>query len=336
MKKAGLIFCVVLSFFFAPNAFAQDLIYAGIDNELSDEQRAQLEKADELVQKAEKNTKSADEIDKKYEKFEKNKKKYDKKTWESKQQRILAEKNYEKSYETIHEVYSDLINKLEFRYKADGDQAKSLDEQSNADFSDAKEKLSQYKNKDKGDLKKVKYDKLKSDLASSHDLKINGINKQIDALKLYVAQTDKIKRDQEDKLAWDDAADVNTVDSYTGYLSKFPKGKFVAEANQRLQQLKDEEEKQKTMGESGDLVFKVQIGASHIQLSDAVLRQRAPGAKNIEMVYVDGWYKYRAGEYKNYKEAAAYAKSLKRPKDAFVVVFRNGMQIDVTDEMKNK
>jgi hypothetical protein len=332
MKKAGFVIFAVLCLFFAQRAYSQDLIYAGIDAQLSDEQRAQLDKADELSKKAEKNIKSADDIDKKFEKFEKNKKKYDKKTWEAKQQRILAEKNYEKSYEMIHDVYSDLINKLEFRYKTDEDQAKNLNEQSNTDFSDAKEKLAQYKNNAKGDLKKVKYDKLKSDLAASHDSKVSGIGKQIDALKIYTSQNDKIKKDEEDKLAWNDAVDVNTIDSYTGYLTKFPKGKHIAEAQQRIQQIKDEQAKK--AASSTDLVFKVQVAASHVKLSDAVLKQRAPGAKNIESVFVEGWYKYRVGEYKTYKEAAAYAKTLKRPKDAFVVVFKNNMQMEVTDDMK--
>jgi hypothetical protein len=84
------------------------------------------------------------------------------------------------------------------------------------------------------------------------------------------------------------------------------------------------------------LVFKVQIAAAVSEISQWMLSIRAPGIKDIEMVKSGIWLKYMVGSFGSYKEAANYRDELRsHAPDAFIVVFSNGNQVSVTEEMKN-
>ena len=80
------------------------------------------------------NTKSADAIETKYAKYQKKKKKWEKKTWEAKKFQILAERNYEKAYKTISEVYSDLLSEASFYYDKDKREALALNSEAGEKF----------------------------------------------------------------------------------------------------------------------------------------------------------------------------------------------------------
>ena len=84
------------------------------------------------------------------------------------------------------------------------------------------------------------------------------------------------------------------------------------------------------------LVFKVQIVAAVSEISQWMLSIRAPGIKDIEMVKSGIWLKYMVGSFGSYKEAANYRDEMRsHAPDAFIVVFSNGNQVSVTEEMKN-
>ena len=94
MRKAMLKLCFFIILLLSQKLVAQELFYSKIEPILTEEQKVQLDKAVKLLQKASGNENNADAIERKYEKFEKksNKSDWNKKTWEAKQQRILAEK----------------------------------------------------------------------------------------------------------------------------------------------------------------------------------------------------------------------------------------------------
>ncbi len=336
MKKI-LFLSFVLFSLVSNNVKSQDLIYTEIDSELTEDQRSSLTKADDLIKRAEKSEKNAQEIEAKFQKFD-GKKKFEKKTWEAKQERISAEKNYEKAYNAVFEVYSDFISKASFYVKKDGDNANTLNAEADSKFQEAKTILSKYKGYDKSALKKLKSKQISSDLGKSHNLKLEGIENQIKALKLYTKQSEKKKADQEDDLAWQDAKDVNTIASFNEYLNKFSSGKYIAQANKRIKELEElaikvDNTKSKFVNTLG-YVFKVQVAASPTQLSKSTVDLKS-GKKKTEFSKSKGFYKYRTGEFNNYKDAAKLRDEIMAyTPGAFVVVFLKNKEVEVTEEMK--
>jgi hypothetical protein len=82
--------------------------------------------------------------------------------------------------------------------------------------------------------------------------------------------------------------------------------------------------------ESGNIVFKVQVGACHRQIPDKELHKRYPGNKEISVEMHDGWYKYMIGNFRKYSEAKN-EKIFSGTPDAWVVVFRNDKRISITE-----
>ena len=217
---------------------AQEILYSNIEKELSDAQKKIIDDAILILQKASGNENNADAIDYKYRK-KRNTSKWELKTWEAKEQRILAEKNYQKAYSMISEVYSSLINGSNYDNKLQKKQALNLDTEAKEQFDAANEILAGYQDLSKLPMANTNYDLLRNDLKKSHELKIYGLQNQIEALKIKREKVSK-KIDQRDLVAWERAITENTVASYHEYLNNNPGGKYAAKANDRIRQLEKE------------------------------------------------------------------------------------------------
>jgi hypothetical protein len=79
-----------------------------------------------------------------------------------------------------------------------------------------------------------------------------------------------------------------------------------------------------------EIIFKVQIAAHTMPLSDDYLNAVYKGALKVDMIYEDDWYKYSIGRYKTFDEAEATRIECKIKK-AFVVAYQEGKKISTQE-----
>lgn len=346
MNKLRNLIVVILFLLSAQFAFSQSFIYQGIEGRLTDAQATEIQKAEGNIKRAEKSIDEAEAMESKYDALkksnkEKKREKYDKKTYEAKKLRIDAEKKYLKSYQDVIAVYSAVITESNYYFTEDEEQNRKLNDYAAVLITEAEDKMKEYdkiKN-DKGELKKIRSNNLTAAISKARALKEDALNQQFQALKILLNQDQKKRAEEEDKLAWGNAQESNTVISYQEYIDNFPKGKFVAQAQQNISRLRADEEKQKQMmlsQQNSGYVFKVQIAASKTRLSKAHLGRIYRNTSSIDNIYDKNYYKYRIGAFPTYREALGLKNTIiSAAPDAFIVVYdKDGKQIEVTDEMK--
>jgi len=369
--KIKVIFICLLIVNFTSIINAQEIFYPEIEPLLNIKQKSELEKAINILLKARGNENNANDIERKYVKLKKkgNEDSWRSKTWEAKQQRVMAEKNYKLAYKTISDVYSDLITKAEYENSTYKSEALSLNKQALKKFEDANSILSQYSEPTQDFFEQADNKQIDSTLRKSHSLKLNGIGLQIAALEIFIEKGKQASIGKNDDIAWEKAKKANKISSYYEYLNNNPRGKHMADANENITLIEkqssgndiaetDNHKNPKNTTNNtnnidtssvnqnnkisnnrlakGNLRFKVQVAASKEALSGWILKAKAPGVKDIVTIKKEGWFKYLSGDFNSYNQAAKYRDELRsHAPDAFIVVFSNGNQIPVTEEMKN-
>lgn len=363
-----LVFLIVV--LISHNSYSQDLFYPEIETILTEEQKIQLDKAKKILKKATGNENIAKSIDRKYAKLERknNKTNWEKKTWEAKQQRILAERNFQKAYRMISELYSGIITNASYLASVDETRALSLNDEAYTKFEEADTKLISFSDISKEKLELTDYHGIKDNLTKIHNLQLKGIGNQISALEIFINKAVKTQNSEEANLAWKFALKDNTIASYRKYLNSYPQGKNLNKAKNKITELvkiiqeqnnnnddivlkddanmyrnqnvgyhknKRELSSNMNMSVNQGLIFKVQIAASKVILTNRVINAKAQNAKRIETLYINSWIKYMVGEFNSYHNAVKYRDLLQNTApDAFIVVFKDGDQIEVTDAMK--
>jgi hypothetical protein len=385
MKRIIYLICMTV-FSLSFEVKAQDIFLPEIEPLLSPMQKQELEKAVNILLKARGNENNANDIESKYSKLKKKgkEKSWIEKTWEAKQQRIMAEKNYKLAYQNISAVYAQLIKSGKYATDADKEEAISLDKDSQTKFVDSDQIFSKLPEQTKEALEIAPNDEIEKTLANSHSMKLSAIRQQIIALQKIVGVGEKEAISKtDDDLAWETAKSANTIDAYYNYLNENPRGRHMHDANELINQIekgesgnevassdvkngvnnskninpknnkdnskdngnnsnnKNPKDKNKTNTANtnsivGDLVFKVQIAAATTEISEWMLNAKAPGTKDIQMLKSGVWYKYLAGSFNTYSEAASLRDELRsNVPDAFIVVLNKGKQIPITEKMKN-
>jgi hypothetical protein len=82
-----------------------------------------------------------------------------------------------------------------------------------------------------------------------------------------------------------------------------------------------------------ELIFKVQIAAHTLPLTEEYLRTLYKGGMKIDMIFEEDWYKYSIGRYLTYDEAEATRREC-NVKKAFVVAYQNGKHIPTQEAIK--
>jgi hypothetical protein len=82
-----------------------------------------------------------------------------------------------------------------------------------------------------------------------------------------------------------------------------------------------------------EIIFKVQIAAHTIPLSEEYLNLIYKGDIPIDMIYEEEWYKYSIGRYKSYDQAEATLRE-SNIKKAFVVAYREGAKISTQEAIQ--
>jgi hypothetical protein len=81
------------------------------------------------------------------------------------------------------------------------------------------------------------------------------------------------------------------------------------------------------------IIFKVQIAAHTMPLSDEYLKTLYDGDLRIDMIFEDDWYKYSIGRYLTFDEAEATRREC-NIKKAFVVAYEGGKHIATQEALK--
>lgn len=79
-----------------------------------------------------------------------------------------------------------------------------------------------------------------------------------------------------------------------------------------------------------EVIFKVQIAAHTMPLTEEYLNMLYRGDVKLDMIFEDEWYKYSLGRYATFEEADATLRSI-NIKKAFVVAYREGKKISAQE-----
>ncbi|HJZ39199.1 MAG TPA: hypothetical protein VJ203_02420 [Bacteroidales bacterium] len=82
-----------------------------------------------------------------------------------------------------------------------------------------------------------------------------------------------------------------------------------------------------------EVIFKVQIAAHTLPLTEEYLNAIYKGAIKIDMIYEEDWYKYSIGIYKSFDEADATLREV-NIKKAFVVAYQEGKKISTQEAIQ--
>jgi hypothetical protein len=82
-----------------------------------------------------------------------------------------------------------------------------------------------------------------------------------------------------------------------------------------------------------EIIFKVQIAAHTMPLSNEYLKSLYDGDLKIDMIFEDDWYKYSIGRYLSFDEADATCREC-NIKKAFVVAYEAGKHISIQDALR--
>jgi hypothetical protein len=82
-----------------------------------------------------------------------------------------------------------------------------------------------------------------------------------------------------------------------------------------------------------DIIFKVQIAAHTVPLTEEYLRTIYLGGMPIDMIYEEEWYKYSIGRYKTLEEAT---KTLEEcdVKKAFIIAYQEGKKLTIQEALE--
>ena len=83
-----------------------------------------------------------------------------------------------------------------------------------------------------------------------------------------------------------------------------------------------------------EYVFRVQIAASKKPLNIAILKRIYHADDIINTEVEDGWYKYSVGKFDTYREAKKFKINI-GVSDAFIVVYRKGQKVEVSEALKH-
>jgi hypothetical protein len=82
-----------------------------------------------------------------------------------------------------------------------------------------------------------------------------------------------------------------------------------------------------------EVIFKVQIAAHTLPLTEEYLNAVYQGTIKIDMIYEEDWYKYSIGIYKSFDEADATLREI-NIKKAFVVAYQEGKKISTQEAIQ--
>ncbi|MFW5879778.1 MAG: hypothetical protein ACOCUV_03030 [bacterium] len=208
------------------------------------------------------------------------------------------------SYEVYNEHISEFMENIDAIYRENLDRGKHY-----------QKRASNYFQKSKNNRDSLKYVK---DFTGFFNLLLETAEYERMAI-INMARTLRIYQDWpiEYDYVWDDF--IRPIDP------------LLAEEMRRDSVLATKAEQQPSL--DSNIVFKVQIAAHRIEMSEDYLRRSIyKGDREIKMIYNDGWYKYDIGTFYNYDEAKRAVRKC-RVEKAFIAAYLNDKRISINDAM---
>ena len=332
MKKSIFFISVIIFLLGTISLQAQD-IFTVLEGNYEDSEEETVQDASEDVERGNRMFSTANNQYNQYSKLfnskkKRKRKKAEKKTIGAKQNLSSAANYYDKGYEELYNFYLEKVQSYTYEFTEDQQQVNNLLSEAESSFTSGQRTLSKHKSYSKKELKKtVKYKGLRTSVESGANSEKEAVEYLVDAIAIYLAQTEK-KKSQEEKEdnAWKDAVRLNTIPSYTSYLNNFPNGAHAQEARDKIIELEEKMVNQATV------VYRIQIAASKKSLSDSKVRRKCPsyqGQIYSDIVEMDEHsYKYMIGDFSTYTEARNYERSLRnREKTYFIVAYKDKTRI---------
>ena len=322
---------VTLSLLIGSNTFAQKSVISNFDlieGHLSDLEKERLRDSDLLFERTDSLLNLIrDQEDYLAPLFAKKEKKGEKKATKAKSFRIQQGIVFENAYSIIYKTLYSHVKDLPFPYDDYEQRAMVKLNEADVNFSSGKAVFRDYKDMTNKQLKKsVVYKTLKKDLSASTQYEIDGIESVIEAFQIYLDQDEKKRGEELEKRIWNNANKRNTINSYSLYLTEYPSGNWVAEAQSKKTALQENEKKQAA---SVKIHYTVQLVAVKKQLSAKKLKRLYNKPQNVrELKGDDGLFKYQTGHFKKYANAEAFRVKT-GIKDAFVIPFKNGDRVTI-------
>ncbi len=342
MGNIRLVLLYIFLIFLPSSLFGQDdNVITPMEKYLTENDIAKLEKARVLFGKSNKLKKQIAKEDKRIKKyFQKRKKKGERKSVKAKRMRTEQALTYIKAYRVVYDVYVAKINACKYEFSSDKEEIKSLLEETYNNFKSANKIVISYKGKKKRKLKRLEYDKLKSDFDKAKNLQVTGLENLIVAYDIYEEQGPKLKKLKDEKTAWSNAQRLNNLQAYRNYISNYPRGEYVSEAKAKIKKIETENEKNRKEREAAEaerkrleilknkITFQLQIVASKVPLNSKELKKYYKGTLTIKMRKEENWYKYAIGLFESYDKAKKF-ESKQRIRGSFVVAYKQGAKIDI-------
>ena len=82
-----------------------------------------------------------------------------------------------------------------------------------------------------------------------------------------------------------------------------------------------------------EIIFKVQIAAHTVPLTEEYLRTIYLGGMQIDMIYEEEWYKYSIGRYKTLEEATETLE-ICNVKKAFIIAYQEGKKLTIQEALE--
>lgn len=205
-------------------------------------------------------------------------------------------------------------------------------------------KLDKYRDINNDKLENISFKTVKSD-----------ISEIIGMFKADVASVEEYLYESLDDVIWKETTEKDVLDAYYHYLEQFPEGKHVAEANQRIREIKNppvatthtEPETEVSNTEvdftpSSEVNYHIQVLAVSKKIPNARFHRfypkSQPLAEQVITIYDEnsGFYKYILGKnIKTYREAEEAKDAVNRyRKDAFIVAFKDNEQLTTAQAIR--
>jgi hypothetical protein len=330
MKKFFLTFVWV--FVLSIMVFSQD-IFSPI-SDLNDSEKSIIEEAKNKIDRGNRMAANADNDRQKYANLfdsdrRRRQNRAEKKLVPAKRNLLSAGNFHREGYEALYNLYYEKLSTLSFKFPADQQEADNLASQAERLYRNGTTALTRNAASytDRELERDVKFNSLETSVKTGERQLKEAVEKLSEALILYEKQADKEQEYYaQDLEAWQNAMMQNSISGYEKYIEDFPLGKFINQAQSKIEELEERIRLAEQMQSNPNLAYHIQIMADTKSWTKEDIKSKI-FFTNEEIVekYVDGWYKYWIGSYNTYSEAKVRRDQVRRTRrGAFVVATING------------
>lgn len=243
----------------------------------------------------------------------------ERKTLSGKQYTQQAAIYYDKAYQQLFKIYYNYVKGLKYDLPENQSKAAELLSQAETSFNQGQRLLKSVGNYQEKELKrKVHFQKLMTTVKTGVNNELTAVQKLVQAINLFnQEEQQKQQLKKQDDQAWQNAVLQNTIEAYQDYINRFQNGAHVAEAQSKINELKQAAQQpkdtisyvQQTVSQPNpNLVYRIQVYAALHSVSAAKIRSTSYPLYGLDgrptyYTKMGKYYKYFVGKYYTYKQA---------------------------------